>query len=61
MTVHKRTHVRTSLATAALLLLSGCSRTGVNAGEEGGQAFILFTIMLLVTVAILWFILGRED
>jgi hypothetical protein len=61
MTVHKRTHVRTSATAALLLLLSGCSKTGINAGEEGGQAFILLTIMLLVTMAILWFILGRED
>ena len=61
MTVHKRTHLRTSLAAALLLLLSGCTKTGINAGEQGGQAFVLFTLMLLVTIAILWFILGRED
>ncbi|MDQ3981843.1 MAG: hypothetical protein M3271_04085 [Actinomycetota bacterium] len=61
MTVQKRTQVRTSLAAATLLLLGGCTRTGVNAGEDGGQAFILFTIMLLVTIGILWFILGREE
>jgi hypothetical protein len=61
MTVHKRTHLRTSLAALLLLAASGCTKTGINAGEEGGQAFILFTIMLLVTIVILWFILGRED
>ena len=57
MTVQKRTQV------AAVLLLSSsaCTRTGINAGEEGGHAFILFTIMLLATMGILWFILGRED
>lgn len=61
MTVRNRTHVRTSLSAAALLLLSGCTKTGINAGEEGGQAFVLFTIMLLATIVILWFILGREE
>lgn len=56
-----RTHMRTTATAGLLLLLSGCSRTGINAGEEGGQAFVLFTVMLLVTIAILWFILGREE
>lgn len=59
--MHKRTHMRTSATAALLLLLSGCTRTGINAGEEGGQAFILLTVMLLVTIGILWFILGREE
>lgn len=61
MTVPKRTHMRTTATAGLLLLLSGCTRTGINAGEEGGQAFILFTVMLLITIAILWFILGREE
>ena len=52
---------RSSAAALLLLLAPACSRTGINAGEEGGQAFVLFTIMLIVTAAILWFILGRED
>ncbi|HYP22667.1 MAG TPA: hypothetical protein VEV43_03755 [Actinomycetota bacterium] len=56
-----RTHMRTTATAGLLLLLSGCTRTGINAGEQGGQAFILFTVMLLVTIAILWFILGREE
>ena len=55
--------LRARLALAAILLLSSsaCTRTGINAGEQGGQAFVLFTVMLLVTIAILWFILGREE
>jgi hypothetical protein len=40
--------------------LSSCGG-GVNAGEEGGVAFIGFTVMLVLTVAILYFFLGRED
>ncbi|MFN2588164.1 MAG: hypothetical protein ABR613_08605 [Actinomycetota bacterium] len=59
--MRRRTHLRTSAAAAALLALGGCTRTGVNAGEEGGTAFILFTVMLILTAVILWFILGREE
>lgn len=60
--MNKRTsRMRSSAAAAALLALSACNKPGVNAGEQGGQAFILMTIMLLLTCAILWFILGRED
>jgi hypothetical protein len=40
--------------------LSACGG-GVNAGEDGGVAFIAFTVMLLVTIAVLYFFLGRED
>lgn len=61
MTVQKRSHMRTTATAGLLLLLSGCTRTGINAGEQGGQAFVLFTVMLLITIAILWFILGREE
>ena len=43
-----------------LLALAACGE-GVNAGEEGGVAFILFTVMLVAMVGILAFILGRED
>jgi hypothetical protein len=51
------------LALAALLLFgaTACSGTGVNAGEQGGRAFILFTAMLIVTVVILAIFLGKED
>ena len=59
--MQKRTHMRTTATAALLLLLAGCTKTGINAGEEGGQAFILLTVMLLVTIGILWFILGREE
>jgi hypothetical protein len=53
--------MRTTATAGLLLLLSGCTRTGINAGEEGGRAFVLFTVMLLVTIGILWVILGREE
>ncbi|MDQ3915581.1 MAG: hypothetical protein M3323_09690 [Actinomycetota bacterium] len=59
--MHGRTRIRTSAAAATLLALGGCTRAGVNAGEEGGTAFILFAVMLILTAAILWYILGREE
>lgn len=59
--MHRRTQMRTSLAATALVALAGCTGTGINAGEEGGAAFILMAVMLIATAAILWFILGRED
>ena len=55
------TRMRTALAALLLLLLTACSGPGIDAGEEGGVAFIAFTVMLLLTVGILWFFLGRED
>ncbi len=47
----------------ALLLLSGtaCSRPGVNAGVQGGRAWIIFSVMLLAMLVVLWVIIGRED
>lgn len=53
--------VRLRLVVLALLLVLPAACTGgINAGVKGGQAFIVFTGMLLVTLAILWIILGRE-
>jgi hypothetical protein len=46
---------------ALAALSSGACTGGINAGEEGGLAFIAFTVMLLITIAVLWFFLGRED
>ena len=52
---------RLLLACALSALATAACTGGVNAGEDGGLAFIVFTGMLLATVAILWFVLGRED
>lgn len=51
------------LALAALLLFgaTACSGTGINAGEQGGRAFIVFAAMLVVTGIILAIFLGKED
>jgi hypothetical protein len=52
--------LRSVLATLALVMLGACSG-GVDAGEDGGMAFVLFTGMLIAVGAVLWFILGREE
>ncbi|HEV2754246.1 MAG TPA: hypothetical protein VG318_00520 [Actinomycetota bacterium] len=59
--MYRRTRMRTHLAAMMLLALAGCTRTGINAGEEGGVAFILMAVMLILTAVILWVILGREE
>jgi hypothetical protein len=50
-----------ALSAALFAVVSGACTGGINAGEEGGPAFIVFTGMLIVTVLILWLVLGRED
>jgi hypothetical protein len=50
---------RVLAGTILLVALSACTG-GINAGEKGGQAFIALTGMLLVTLAILWIVLGRD-
>ena len=52
--------IRLVAALAALLTLSSCTN-GVNAGKDGGVAFIGMAVMLLLMVGVLWFILGREE
>jgi hypothetical protein len=53
--------LRFALATLVLVALTACSSPGVNAGERGGVAFILFAAMLVVTGLVLAFFLGKED
>jgi hypothetical protein len=48
-------------ASAALALTATSCTGGINAGEEGGVAFIVFAGMLVLFLAILWLVLGRED
>ena len=52
---------RTLVATLLLVSATACSGGGINAGERGGEAFVAFTVMLIVGGAILWYALGRED
>ena len=51
---------RAAAAAVVLSALSACSG-GINAGEEGGVAFIAFTGMLLMMMAVLYFFIGRQD
>jgi hypothetical protein len=53
--------LRTLLTGLLLIAAAACSGGGVNAGEQGGEAFIAFTVMLIIGAAILWYALGRED
>lgn len=52
---------RAAAAIVVLSALTACSGGGVNAGEEGGVAFIAFTGMLLAMIAVLYFFIGRQD
>ncbi len=52
--------IRLFVALALMGALSACTRTGLNAGEQGGRAFVGLTVMLLITIAILAIALGRE-
>lgn len=53
--------LRVALATLLLLGSAACSGGGINAGEDGGIAFIGLAIMLVAGVAIMWFIMGRDE
>lgn len=50
----------TFVAAALFALLPACTN-GVNAGREGGVAFIIFTVMLILMCVVLWLVLGRES
>lgn len=54
-----------SLLLFAMLMLSACNG-GINAGGEtqtsnGGIAWVAMAGMLLLTMLVLWLILGRDD
>jgi hypothetical protein len=55
------TRIRTTFALLGLLILSSCSGRSIDAGEDGGIAFIAMAGMLILTCVVLWFFLGRND
>ena len=55
------TRIRATLGTLSLLMLSACTGAGIDAGHDGGVAFIAMAGMLILTVFLLWFFLGRND
>ena len=61
MTDTVRRMLRTWLGALALLGLSACSSGGINAGHQGGRAFLIFAGVLISVVLVLWFALGRDD
>ncbi len=57
--------LRIGLTAFALVFFSACTG-GIKAGGEeptnnGGIAFVAFTVMLILTGVVLWLILGRRD
>lgn len=56
-----RARLRLLILAFATLAMSSCTKAGINAGERGGIAFIALTGMLILTILILWFFLGREE
>lgn len=56
-----RSRTRLGLALAATSLTTASCTGGINAGEKGGLAFIVFAGMLVAFLAIMWLIIGRED
>lgn len=53
--------VRTTLALLLVLTTTACSGRAIDAGEDGGVAFIAMAGMLILTCIVLWFFLGRND
>ena len=51
---------RVGLGALVLATLGGCTG-GINAGVDGGIAFIAMAGMLILMVLVLWFILGRDE
>jgi hypothetical protein len=60
MTRTDRARLRILATVLPLAAMTACG-TGINAGVDGGIAFILFTGMLILTCVILYLALGRDD
>ena len=52
--------LRVAAGALMALLLAACGG-GINAGEEGGRAFVAFALMLVITLGALWIAIGRGD
>lgn len=56
----KLSRARLLMALVCAVLLPACTG-GINAGVDGGVAFIAFAGMLILLCVILWLAIGRED
>lgn len=54
-------HVRAVVPLLVCILLTSCAGRGINAGEQGGRAFVAFAVMLLVALGLLYVTVGRGD
>jgi hypothetical protein len=52
--------LRLPLAALIALLTTSCGG-GVDAGRNGGVAFVILTVFLLIGCVVLYIALGRED
>jgi hypothetical protein len=53
--------VAVRIAGVLVTLSTSACTGGINAGEDGGVAFIVLAVMLVAILGILWLVLGRED
>jgi hypothetical protein len=53
--------VRSLIGLACAALLGACTGPGIDAGENGGTAFITFMLLLAAAGVLFWLFLGRED
>jgi hypothetical protein len=54
------TRAKVQFLAAALAVTASSCTGGINAGKEGGVAFIAFAGMLIVMLVALWIVIGRE-
>jgi hypothetical protein len=52
--------LRPPLVAVLALAMPACG-AGIDAGEQGGRAFIALTVFLVIGVVILYLALGREE
>lgn len=57
----RTTQLRAAVSSLLLIVLSGCTGRAIDAGEEGGFAFIALAGMLVLTGVLMWWFLGRND
>ncbi len=54
-------HIRALVPLLLFVFLTSCAGRGINAGEQGGRAFVAFAVMLLAALGLLYLSVGRGD